>query len=436
MNTNYLSTILLLPCNGIDQGTTLTDFSPIQNKVNLVGLTKTQTSVSKFYSSSVYFDGSGSGISIPYSSVFDLGTNDFTISFWVYCLRLTDTQMIFSSNTNWTTPGYIGFRIYADGHSSFLYYESSSKTLNTAAGTFVLNTWQNVVITRQSNVLNVYVDNTLKAGISVTSTFNSNTNFSIGLNNDLTESFKGYLQDFTIYKGTGQYQSSEEYDYDFTGNTIDTNSWTLYKKLSSEEIIQNDKIQLAYSTSGMSCAAITNKIPISKQTSYTIISCDWSPSKRTVDGYGVSYISLAQASASRDPYYGTPYPNIQIKLGNPSTDSISRTKITIGTQTAYTNQQVTGGTVSGSWNFGTTYHLEWTINWSVGIMSLKIDANKFPGDKPVDLVIIKEWNSKIKITEVIPDTTGYWSTLVPSGQYEISYIANGYTPRTHGPYNV
>lgn len=59
------------------------------------------------------------------------------------------------------------------------------------------------------------------------------------------------------------------------------------------------------------------------------------------------------------------------------------------------------------------------------------------GNGGADIVAILETTTKMLVTVVTPDaTTGAWSALVPPGDYDIAYFADGAQPVCHGPYTV
>ena len=63
------------------------------------------------------------------------------------------------------------------------------------------------------------------------------------------------------------------------------------------------------------------------------------------------------------------------------------------------------------------------------------NATKATGG-PVDHVVIRAWDTKVLVDEVTPDTNGAWSARVPPGDYDITYLADGFAPVCHGPYVV
>lgn len=78
----YDKVSLLLPMSGANNGTEFTDYSPVP-KVGTRYNAVTSTAQSKFYGSSGLFDGNGDYLSFPHHADYPVGTDDFTIEFWI-----------------------------------------------------------------------------------------------------------------------------------------------------------------------------------------------------------------------------------------------------------------------------------------------------------------------------------------------------------------
>ena len=70
--------------NGTNGSTTMTDSSKNNLTVTSNNGTAITTAQSKFGGASALFDGTNDYVTTPNNSVFDFGTNDFTIEFWAY----------------------------------------------------------------------------------------------------------------------------------------------------------------------------------------------------------------------------------------------------------------------------------------------------------------------------------------------------------------
>lgn len=179
--------------------------------VTVVGNTNISTAQSIIGGSSIYFDGSGDYLIIPYSTDFNLYSNtDFTIDFWIKTSMTDLTQFGPSGGTAaWSeeawnirinnTSGKIAF--YCSSAGTYAYDLSLESTTNINN-----NTWHHVAIVRKNgNLVNLYID-----GISESSQtysresrpINSGYPFriaAIGTTSVTTyTNFNGYLSHFRI----------------------------------------------------------------------------------------------------------------------------------------------------------------------------------------------------------------------------------------------
>ena len=165
----------------------------------------------KYGSSSTYFDGN-SGVKVfdPRSFGNVIGTNDFTIEFWLNLDSVTGTQYILESLGGGASGAHP--EIYMS--SSSLVYSNTSTTIN-ATG---LNTgqWYHVLIQRESGTTKLLLDGVEKTTMSDTLFYGQDyrnysdyeynmTNFGHSGYSPPTNFLKGYIQDFRIYNNHAQY---------------------------------------------------------------------------------------------------------------------------------------------------------------------------------------------------------------------------------------
>ncbi len=154
----------------------------------------------KFGNASLYFPGTATqriNINVP---ELNLGTRDFTISFWIYSEKQTmPYPAIFSNEENNDLRFFIANND-TGGYIS-LYTRNPYITLINTGKKYTENVWTHYAIVRKDGVFTIYEN-----GINIGSTDQYKTvdvnisNFSIGGidTNDMT-SYKGYMDDFVIY---------------------------------------------------------------------------------------------------------------------------------------------------------------------------------------------------------------------------------------------
>lgn len=172
-----------------------------------------RTSANAFYTAgSRYFNGTSEYLTVPSSSLFQLGTNDFTIEFWFYWDGTTFlntnqytiiSNIVSADNTTWDLQYYNGqWRFVAWSIPSFV--ESPIGT----AGTFSGNTWNHLAVTRSAGVGNMWLNG---VNIGTNATFTNNLSTTRGLQigwNGYNNYWKGYISNLRIVKGTAVYNAN------------------------------------------------------------------------------------------------------------------------------------------------------------------------------------------------------------------------------------
>ena len=140
----------------------MTDSSSGNANVTYTGTDPVSTSQKKYGNSSLKIS-SDTVITVPASSDYDFGTNDFTISGWFYCQS--------AGHDNW--GGILSFTPYADGspsgylHNIRCYNDTQELACSTSGGyirtghVMATNTWFHLAIVRESDNLKFYIDGTL-----------------------------------------------------------------------------------------------------------------------------------------------------------------------------------------------------------------------------------------------------------------------------------
>ena len=182
----------------------------MMNDLETVGNAQISTSVVKYGTGSLYFDGTGDYLSILNTSVSTpSGTESWTIEGWVYRTTTGAFQAIYVN-------GY-PIQIYLNIDTIEIYISSTngfSYIVNGLTGPLVsiaLNTWTHFAVVRNGSNFTVYVNGV--GGITVSSStaiaFPSNANATIG---DAplfgAYGYTGYIDDLRITKGYARYTAN------------------------------------------------------------------------------------------------------------------------------------------------------------------------------------------------------------------------------------
>jgi hypothetical protein len=175
-----------------------------KNVLETVGNAQISTSVKKFGTGSLAFDGTGDYLAKPVDPQNLLGTGDFTVECWVYPAALNSYNMIFgyaSPNQYWSirNTGYLHFY---DGTSVF---EATTGAVST-------NQWTHIAISRSGSTLKQFVNGAevLSSTCATSIGAASGTNIWFGASAFYTTQhfFNGYIDDLRITKGIARYASN------------------------------------------------------------------------------------------------------------------------------------------------------------------------------------------------------------------------------------
>jgi len=209
-------TKLMLHMDGADDGTTFTDDSAETHSITRVNaLTKTGTK--KFGTASGYFDGNNDYLSLPDSTDWDFGTDDFTIDFWFYrSSKHSIADVILGSYYGFGTVGE--YELYANIYDDYkismsFHYDSWPSHSVTQSDTYSLNVWHHAAIVRNGTNISLYIDGISKDSITVPSDLTVNNPYDsqrIGATMAFpgTYDYVGYLDEFRISKGKARWTTN------------------------------------------------------------------------------------------------------------------------------------------------------------------------------------------------------------------------------------
>ena len=153
---------------------------------------------------SASFNGSTQYLTLPASTVWALGTADFTIEWWQYQTGAGTFPRVFSVGAN---PASIAVSIEG---GTFYFWENGNFTFSSVLSSY-LTTWVHFAISRVSGQTSVYQNGT-KLGSTFSDTNNindSSSTLSIGREISAFDTyFPGYISNFRIIKGTGIYTAN------------------------------------------------------------------------------------------------------------------------------------------------------------------------------------------------------------------------------------
>jgi hypothetical protein len=184
----------------------------MMNDLETVGNAQISTSVKKYGTGSIYFDGSGDRLYEPSNQNFNFGTGDFTIELWAYPISQgghgnsnNDCLIDFRPATGGGAYGTL--YIFNSGTGVYWYANTGNRITGGAISNSV---WTHIAICRSAGSTRLFLN-----GVQSGSTYTDSTNYlvspiMIGEFNDGggAGNFNGYIDDLRITKGVARYTAA------------------------------------------------------------------------------------------------------------------------------------------------------------------------------------------------------------------------------------
>jgi len=186
----------------------------MMNNLETVGNAQISTSVKKYGTGSLAFDGTGDYLVTPYTDLLQFGSGNFTIECWAYLTASNSSNFIIGNARNsdgsggWLffvdTSRYLGFYFTANGsYGTGGFYTSSSQ--------ISFNTWTHIAATRNGSSFYLFINGVLVAtNTSSTAIYNSTRVITIASDfaGASDASWTGYIDDLRITKGFARYTAT------------------------------------------------------------------------------------------------------------------------------------------------------------------------------------------------------------------------------------
>jgi hypothetical protein len=182
------------------------------NNLETAGNAQISTSVVKYGTGSLYFDGTGDclvGLSRPSMSFV---SNNFTVEAWVY-RQVTGgtTQTIYQKGRVGDSNFELSFAIDTT-NQLWVYYSTDGTTATLVATTTALvpqNTWTHIAVTRSGSTWRVFIGGTLDVSATASVTLYTGAGaIAIAANSVGDNPFTGYIDDLRITNGFARYTAN------------------------------------------------------------------------------------------------------------------------------------------------------------------------------------------------------------------------------------
>jgi len=178
----------------------------MMNDLETVGNAQISTSVKKYGTGSIAFDGAGDYLVAPSNAIFNMGTGNFTIECWAYPQTQVESYPALFNLTG-VNDLSVAYN-HGDGTAnSFSMLTGATRT--SASVTSSVNNWYHIALVRNGTTVTLYIDGTSRATTTNSSTLGGTT-CTIGVYGAAfpTTAFKGYIDDLRITKGYARYTAT------------------------------------------------------------------------------------------------------------------------------------------------------------------------------------------------------------------------------------
>jgi hypothetical protein len=183
----------------------------MMNDLETVGNAQISTSVKKFGTGSLAFDGTGDWLRSLDNLGIAFGSGNFTVEGWIYLNNVSATKGIMFGIGN----NSFGIRVgqsYLGNVNGLNITRSGVADLEYCAFTFATSTWYHIAVVRSGTTIYFFVNGTQQttqgSGGSSYNFATPTSGFIVGANNDTNEPFNGYMDDFRITKGYARYTAN------------------------------------------------------------------------------------------------------------------------------------------------------------------------------------------------------------------------------------
>jgi hypothetical protein len=208
VDTMFASSATSLLCNFTNAG--IYDSTMINN-LETVADSKISTTQSKFGGSSMFFDGTGDYLTLPFNPSFNLGVGNFTIEFWVNTSSTVAYATALRLGDTWTTGSWALYLNDSNGNGYPSWWSFTLNTALTTSGALINDgSWHHIALVRNGATMTMYIDGTSRGtlAVSTSSVGDTTTKLWIARDSSNVRELAGYIDDLRITRGYARYTST------------------------------------------------------------------------------------------------------------------------------------------------------------------------------------------------------------------------------------
>ena len=183
----------------------------MMNDLETVGNAQISTSVVKYGTGSLAFDGTGDYLRAPDSPIFNFGSGNWTIEGWFYISTAKNYNGWFGKRQT----GLFGFTLQIDSSGVLSISASITGSTWALAGAslgsgYSAGAWMHVAVTRNGTTITGWLNGTSTGTQTLSGAIFPANGFpaTIGSSNDSGQDFNGYIDDFRITNGYARYTTT------------------------------------------------------------------------------------------------------------------------------------------------------------------------------------------------------------------------------------
>lgn len=178
-----------------------------RNNLETVGDARISTTVKKYGTGSIYFDGTGDALFTRTNPALAFESGDFTVEFWVNFTSIANRQdLVWWVPDNDSLRGGISWRLSGD---ALCYYDAAVGAAINTAWLPTINTWYHIALSRSGSSTRLFIDGVAGTTYSTIRPYAASYRLYIG-KDSASDSypFTGYMDDFRITKGVARYTAN------------------------------------------------------------------------------------------------------------------------------------------------------------------------------------------------------------------------------------
>ncbi len=177
----------------------------MMNDLETVGNAQISTSVKKYGTGSLAFDGTGDYLTGKSNPIYAIGTANFTVEAWVYPTAFSAYRAVFDTRTTLSNGG-MDLGLASSSAGVWGLYKGSAVTVVQSSTNLTLNTWQHIAAVRSGSTVTLYLD-----GVSVGSATDAQDFTEQGCHVGRTfdnYTWSGYIDDLRVTRGYARYTAN------------------------------------------------------------------------------------------------------------------------------------------------------------------------------------------------------------------------------------